>query len=144
MADICDIRIAFHAHRLCAQAWQLFHVLRLTPPTQTLPRLPRYDAAQLRWYEKLNSVRQDTSAAVQVSLPVRHQGHGFVPMTSIAEPVFAASLIDSAAYRVSMLGRSLAEDYAAEAQPVISIYFSRFHVPPQPLTAADLCCAPGA
>jgi hypothetical protein len=102
MSAICDIRLAFHAHRLCAQACQLVHVLRLTQPTQTLPHLPRFDVVQLRWYEKLNSVRLDTRAALQVSLPLRHQGHGFVPTASIVEPAFAESLNDSAAYRASM------------------------------------------
>jgi hypothetical protein len=40
MSDVCDVRLAFHAHRLCAQACQLVHALRLTPPSQTLPHLP--------------------------------------------------------------------------------------------------------
>jgi hypothetical protein len=40
-----------------------------------------------------------------------------------------------------MWGR-LAEDYAAEVQPVISTYFSRFRVSPQALTAADLSAQP--
>jgi hypothetical protein len=142
MSAICDIRLAFHAHRLCAQAFQLVHLLRLTPPTQTLPHLPRFDVAQLRWYEKLNSVRLDTRAALQVSLPLRHQGHGFVPTASNVEPAFAESLIDSAAYRASMPGHRLVEDYAAEAEPLISIFFSRFHVPPRALTAADLAAQP--
>jgi hypothetical protein len=61
---------------------------------------------------------------------------------SIAEPAFAASLIDSTTFRASFARRRLAEDYAAEAQPVISTYFSRFHVPPQALTAADLAAHP--
>jgi hypothetical protein len=141
MSDICDVRLAFHAHRPCAQACQLVHALRLTPPPQTLPHLPRFDAAQLRWYEKMNSIRLDTRAAVQVTLPLRHQGHAFVPTVSIAEPAFAASLIDSAKYRSYIPGR-LTEEYAAEAQPVISTYFSLFHVPPQALTAAELAAHP--
>jgi hypothetical protein len=77
MSAICHLRLAFHAHRLCAQACQLVHVLRLNTPAQALPHLPRFDAAQLRWYKKLKSVRLDTRAALQVSLPLRHQGHGF-------------------------------------------------------------------
>jgi hypothetical protein len=56
MSDICDVRLEFHVHRLCAQACHLVHALRLTPPSQTLPHLPRFDAAQLRWYEKMNSI----------------------------------------------------------------------------------------
>jgi hypothetical protein len=91
ISDICDVRLAFHSHRLCAQVCQLVHALRLTPPSQTLPRLPRFDAAQLRWYEKMSSIRLDTRAAVQVTLPLRHQGHGFVPTVSVAEPAFAAN-----------------------------------------------------
>jgi hypothetical protein len=96
----------------------------------------------LRWYEKLNSVRLDTRAALQVSLPLRHQGHGFVPTASIAVPAFAASRIDSAAYRACVPGRRLVEDYTAEAQPVISVFLSRFQVPPQAHTAADLAAYP--
>jgi hypothetical protein len=61
---------------------------------------------------------------------------------SIAEPAFASSLIDSAAYRASKPGRRLMEYYAAESQPVISTYFSRFHVPPQALSAADFAAHP--
>jgi hypothetical protein len=79
MAAICDMLFEFHAHRLSAQAYPLVHVLRLTPPTHTLPRLPRFDAAQLRRYEKLSSVSLGTRAAVLVSRPIRYQGHGFVP-----------------------------------------------------------------
>jgi hypothetical protein len=90
----------------------------------------------------MNSIRLDTRAAVQVTLPLRHQGHGFVPTVSIAERAFAASLIDSAKYRSSIPGRCLTEEYAAEAQPVISTYFSPFHVPPQALTAAELAAHP--
>jgi hypothetical protein len=142
MSDICYIRLAFHAHRLCAQACQLVPALRQTPSSLTLPHLPRFDAAQLRWYEKMNSIRIDTRAAVQVTLPLRHQGHGFVPTVSIAEPAFGASLIDSAKYRSSIPGRRLTEEYAAEAQPVISTYFSRFHVPNQAHTAAELAAHP--
>jgi hypothetical protein len=107
-----------------------------------LPLLPRFDAAQVCWYEKLISVRLEARAAGQVSLLLRLQGHGFVPMVSISEPAFAASLFYLAAYRASMPGSRLAEDYAAEAQPAISTYFSRFHVPPQALTAADLAAHP--
>jgi hypothetical protein len=124
MSDICDVRLAFHAHRRCAQACQLVHALRLTPPSHTLPHLPRFDAAQLRWYEKMNSIRLDTRPAVQVTLTLRHQGHGFVPTGSIADPAFAASLIDSAKYGSSILERRLTEEYAAEVQPMISTYFS--------------------
>jgi hypothetical protein len=142
MCAVCDIKLAFHAHRLCALACQLIHVLRLIPPTQTLPHKTRFEAAQLRWYEKLNSVHLDTRAPLQVSLPLWHQGHGFVSTASIAEPVFALSVIDSAAYRASRPGRRLVKDYAAEAQPVISTFFSLFHVPPQGLTAADLAAHP--
>jgi hypothetical protein len=40
MSDICDVLLAFHAHRLGAQACQLVHALHLTPPSQTLPHLP--------------------------------------------------------------------------------------------------------
>jgi hypothetical protein len=107
MSAICDIRLSLHAQRLCARACQLVHVLRLTPPTQTPPHLPRFDAAQLRWYEKLNSVRLENRAALQLSLPLWHQGYGFVPTASIVEPAFAASLIDSAAYRAFIPGRRL-------------------------------------
>jgi hypothetical protein len=141
MSAICDIRLAFHAHRLCAQACQLFHVLRLTTPAQTLPHLPRFDAAQLRWYKKLNSVRLDTRCTTSLSSPSA-SGAWFFPTTSIAEPAFAESLIYSAAYRASMPGSRQLEDYAAEAQPVISTFFSRFHVPPQALMAADLAAHP--
>jgi hypothetical protein len=47
-----------------------------------------FDAAQLRWYEKLNAARLDTRAEVQVSLLLRNQGHGFVPTLSFAAPAF--------------------------------------------------------
>jgi hypothetical protein len=60
-------------------------------------------------------------------------------MVSIAESAYATSLIASAACSP---GRRLEEDYAVEAQPVISTYFSRFHVPPQAPTAADLAAHP--
>jgi hypothetical protein len=90
----------------------------------------------------MNSISLDTRATVQATLPLWHQGHGFVPTVSIAEPAFAASLIDSAKYRSSIPGRRLTEEYAAEAQPVISTHFSRFQVPPQALTAAELAAHP--
>jgi hypothetical protein len=54
------------------------------------------------------------------------------------QSVLAASFIDSAAYRGSMPGCRPAEYYAAEAQPELFTHFSRFHIPPQALTAADL------
>jgi hypothetical protein len=41
-----------------------------------------------------------------------------------------------------MPGSRQLEDYAAEAQPVISTFFSRFHVLPQALMAADLAAHP--
>jgi hypothetical protein len=50
--------------------------------------------------------------------------------------------MDSAAYRASMPGSYLAEDCGAEAQPVISTYHSRFHIPLQARTAADLAAHP--
>jgi hypothetical protein len=71
MSAICEILLEFHAHRLSAQAYPLIHVLRLTPPTHMLPRLPRFDAAQSRRYEKLSSVSLGTRVAVQVSRPIR-------------------------------------------------------------------------
>jgi hypothetical protein len=37
MAAICDIRLAFHAHRLFPQACQFVNILCLTPSTQMLP-----------------------------------------------------------------------------------------------------------
>jgi hypothetical protein len=52
------------------------------------------------------------------------------------------TLIDSAKYRSSIPGRRLTEEYAAEAQPVISTYLTRFHVPRQALTAAKLAAHP--
>jgi hypothetical protein len=62
MAAICDIRLAFHAHRLCPQACQFVNILCLTPPTQMLPHLPRFDATQLA------STRSSTLSVCKVEL----------------------------------------------------------------------------
>jgi hypothetical protein len=121
-----------------AQACQLIHAVGLTPSPQTLPHPPRCDAVQLCWYEKLTSVRLDTRAVVHVSRPFWHQEHGFVQTTSNAELAFAASLIDSAAYRAYVPGRRLVGDYVAEARPMISIYSFRSRIPPLALTACYL------
>ena len=77
--------------RLCG-AGKVTHLLRSTPPAQTLAAAKAFDAALLHAYETLAALDPlTTDQALQCQLPLRHGGRGLRSQERLAPVAWVGS-----------------------------------------------------
>eukprot|EP00173_Palmaria_palmata_P003117 Plantae.Rhodophyta-Palmaria_palmata.ctg32391.p3 GENE.Plantae.Rhodophyta-Palmaria_palmata.ctg32391~~Plantae.Rhodophyta-Palmaria_palmata.ctg32391.p3 ORF type:complete len:124 (-),score=2.26 Plantae.Rhodophyta-Palmaria_palmata.ctg32391:125-496(-) len=85
-------------HRMCTSVVQTVHILRATPPAQTMLMMGVYDQAQRYWLNRLlpGIPELPRDSIEQASLDRVDRGLGLVPATIVAIPPNVVSKVDTA------------------------------------------------
>ena len=133
VSELQNPHTAMHMHRLCASVVQIVHILRSTPPSQTLPLLPAFDAQQERWLNSLlpGVPQLDADALAQTSLDVCDGGLGLLPACVVSVPAYVGSRIDTARAVAQLPSQRTHVEMTSHLPSLLSTCYARFDVYPE-------------
>ena len=130
VAELQNPHVAMHMHRMCASVVQVVHIFRSTPPAQTLPLVPAFDAQQEYWLNALlpGIPQLDDGALQQSSLDTCDGGLGLLPARVVAIPAFIGSKIDTAHAVAQLPSQRTQEEMTHDLPPLLATCYSQFSV----------------
>ena len=133
VSEMRNPHTAMHMHRLCASVVQVVHIFRSTPPLQTLPLVPEFDAQMERWLNALlpGVPQLDADALTQSSLDCCDGGLGLLPARVVAVPAFVGSRLDTARAVAQLPLQRTHVDMTRDLPHLLSACYERFSVSPE-------------